>query len=155
MFQRQKDLEAEMISLGIKRFREENRQARKGKHESTTPAGIQFLRKGVGKIEKQINELKKKYSSGEPTKHSVDAIERLFELPSDVIAFLSLKACVNHLSTPVKLVKVAHEIGAFLEDEARFRFFRKANPALYGVVTRDLNKRTTNYRKQKRVLVHG
>ena len=155
MLQRQKDLEAEMVALGIKRFREENRQAKKGKHESTTPAGIQFLRKGVGKIEKEIVELKKKYNDGLPTTHSTDAIARLFELPSDVIAFLSLKACVNHLSTPVKLVKVAHEIGAFLEDEARFRFFQQANPALYGVVTRDLNKRTTNYRKQKRVLVHS
>ena len=51
MLQRQKDLEAEMVALGIKRFREENRQAKKGKHESTTPAGIQFLRKGGGKIE--------------------------------------------------------------------------------------------------------
>ena len=155
MFQRQKDLEAEMVSLGIKRFREENRKARKGKHESTTPAGIQFLRKGVEKVEKELKGLMDKYNKGVPTKYPKDAIQRLFELPTDVTAFLALKACVNHLSTPAKLVKVSTEIGAFLEDEARFRYFQKVNPALFGVVTRDLTKRTTNYRKQKRVLVHS
>ena len=118
MFQRQKDLEAEMVSLGIKRFREENRKARKGKHESTTPAGIQFLRKGVEKVEKELKGLMDKYNKGVPTKYPKDAIQRLFELPTDVTAFLALKACVNHLSTPAKLVKVSTEIGAFLEDEA-------------------------------------
>jgi DNA-directed RNA polymerase len=155
MLQRQKDLEAEMVALGVRRFREDNRKAKKGKHESTTPAGVQFLRKGVAKVEKRVNELKKNYSEGTPYKYPTDAVERLFELPSDVISFLSLKACVNHLSTPVKLVKVANELGSFLEDEARFRFFKDSNPALYGVIMRDLNKRTTNYRKQKRVLVHS
>ena len=155
MLQRQKDLEAEMVALGVKRFREDNRKAKKGKHESTTPAGVQFLRKGVAKVEKRVNELKKNYSEGTPYKYPTDAVERLFELPSDVISFLSLKACVNHLSTPVKLVKVANELGSFLEDEARFRFFKDSNPAHYGVIMRDLNKRTSNYRKQKRVLVHS
>ena len=124
MLQRQKDLEAEMVALGVRRFREDNRKAKKGKHESTTPAGVQFLRKGVAKVEKRVNELKKNYSEGTPYKYPTDAIERLFELPSDVISFLSLKACVNHLSTPVKLVKVSNELGSFLEDEARFRFFK-------------------------------
>ena len=59
------------------------------------------------------------------------------------------------MSTPVKLVKVGLEIGAFIEDETRFRAFAKENAPLFGVVTRDLSKRTTNYRKQKRVLVHS
>ena len=113
MLQRQKDLEAEMVALGVKRFREDNRKAKKGKHESTTPAGVQFLRKGVAKVEKRVNELKKNYSEGTPYKYPTDAVERLLELPSDVISFLSLKACVNHLSTPVKLVKVANALGSF------------------------------------------
>jgi len=155
MFQRQKDLEAEMVALGVRRFRDDNRKAKQGKHESTTPAGVQFLRKGVAKIEKKIHQLKIAYDSGTPYKYPIDAVQRLFELPEDVLAFLSLKACVNHLSTPVKLVKIANELGSFLEDEARFRFFKKVNPALYGVIMRDLNKRTTNYRKQKRVLIHS
>ena len=55
MLQRQKDLEAEMVALGVKRFREDNIKAKKGKHESTTPAGVQFLRKGVAKVEKRVN----------------------------------------------------------------------------------------------------
>mgnify|MGYP004141370941 CR=1 FL=1 len=43
-----------MIKLGIKRYRDENLKARKGKHESTTPPGIQFIRKSVSTVSKRI-----------------------------------------------------------------------------------------------------
>lgn len=155
MLQRQKDLEAEMVDLGVVRYRRENQEARQGKHESTTPAGIQFIRKGISRISKEIDVIKNDYMTGKVSKYSAETIEKLFMLPSDVIAFLALKACVNHLSTPVKLVRVAQEVGSFVEDEARFRSFKEINPALFGVVSRDLTKRTTNYRRQKRVLIHS
>tara|TARA_Y100001938_G_scaffold151206_1_gene247474 strand:- start:7006 stop:9435 length:2430 start_codon:yes stop_codon:yes gene_type:complete len=155
MLQRQKDLEKEMVDLGVVRYRRENLEAKQGKHESTTPAGIQFIRKGITRISKEIDKIKHGYMSGEASNHTAETIEKLFTLPSDVIAFLALKACVNHLSTPIRLVRVAQEIGSFIEDEARFRSFKDFNPALFGVVSRDLSKRTTNYRRQKRVLVHS
>ena len=155
MLQRQKDLEKEMVDLGVVRYRRENQEARKGQHESTTPAGIQFIRKGIARIAKEIDVIKSDYMQGVVNKHRHHTVEKLFILPSDVIAFLALKACVNHLSTPVKLVRVSQEVGAFIEDEARFRDFKDSNPALFGVVSRDLSKRTTNYRRQKRVLVHS
>jgi len=152
---KQKLLEKEMVDLGKKRYREENRKAKKGKHEATTPAGIQFIRKGINRVSKRLDEVKQLYYSGTPVPYDTHAVKLLLDLKSDVTAFLALKGCVNHLSTPVKLVKVSQEIGNFIEDEARFRFFEKNNPALFGVVTRDLSKRTTNYRKQKRTLVHS
>ena len=155
MLNRQKLLEVEMVSLGVKRYRKENSEAKKGKHEATTPAGIQFIRKSCSKVAEAIDTLHKDMVSGKPIKYNVDAVKRLAELPSDVISFLALKGCINHLSTPVKLVKVALEVGGFIEDEARFRNFRDTNPALFAVVSRDLAKRTTNYRKQKRVLAHS
>ena len=155
MLNRQKLLEVEMVALGVKRYRKENSEAKKGKHEATTPAGIQFIRKSCSKVSNAIDTLHKEMVSGKPIKYNVDAVKRLAELPSDVISFLALKGCINHLSTPVKLVKVALEVGGFIEDEARFRNFRETNPALFAVVSRDLAKRTTNYRKQKRVLAHS
>ena len=155
MFNKQKLLEQEMIDLGVKRYRQANMEARKGKHESTTPAGIQFIRKGCTRLTKAIDDLMEDMISGKPIKYDIEAVQRLTELPSDVIAFLALKGCVNHLSTPVKLIKVSMEIGSFIEDEARFRHFKQSNPALFNVVKRDLSKRTTNYRKQKRVLIHS
>ena len=156
MLNRQKLLEEEMIALGVKRYRHENTEAKKGKHESTTPAGIQFIRKGCGKIVKQLDQLKLDYAKGIPVQCEKEVMELLTSsVSSEVVAFLALKACVNHLSTPVKLIKVALEVGSFIEDETRFRAFAKENAPLFGVVTRDLSKRTTNYRKQKRVLVHS
>jgi len=155
MLQRQKMLEEEMVSLGVKRYRKENAEAKKGKHEATTPAGIQFIRKSCSKVAKAIDNLHQDMLSGKPLKYNVEAVKRLAELPSDVISFLALKGCINHLSTPVKLVKVSMEVGGFIEDEARFRNFKNTNPALFGIVSRDLAKRTTNYRKQKRVLAHS
>ena len=155
MLNRQKLLETEMVKLGVKRYRDENSSARKGKHEATTPPGIQFIRKSVAKVSRSIEDLILKSNKGQPLNYSLHALEKLAELEPTVQAFLALKGCVNHLSTPVRLVKVAQEIGGFIEDEARFRYFEKTNPALFGTVIRDLAKRTTNYKKQKRVLVHS
>jgi len=155
LLNRQKLLEAEMIKLGIKRYRDENLKARRGKHESTTPPGIQFIRKSVSTVSKRIEKVLRSYHKGEPAKYPVDALQKVVELDCSVQAFLALKGCINHLSTPVRLVKVAQEIGSFIEDEARFRYFKRNNSALFGVVVRDLSKRTTNYRRQKRVLVHS
>ena len=60
MFNRQKLLEEEMVSLGVKRFRKENIEAKRGKHEATTPAGIQFIRKSCSKVSQAIDEIKNK-----------------------------------------------------------------------------------------------
>ena len=154
-YERQLLLEEEMISLGVKRYRKENLKAREDAHESTTPAGIQLIRKSCSRVSKRIEELNNKRERGEVFNHPADAVHALCQVPSDVSSFLALKGAINHLSTPVGLVKVAQEIGGFIEDEARFSLFKDQNPALFGVITRDLAKRTTNYRKQKRVLAHS
>ena len=77
MLHRQKLLEEEMITLGVKRYRHENTEARKGKHESTTPAGIQFIRKGCGKISKALDKLKLDYIKGEPIQCEKEVMELL------------------------------------------------------------------------------
>jgi DNA-directed RNA polymerase len=148
-------LEKEMASLGAKRFQEETRKAKKGSHEATTPAGVQMLKQGVHRVAEYLDTVKHLFRKSQPMAYDSGAIEWLLVLDTDVLAFLGLKGCVNHLSTPAKLVTVANEIGGFIEDEYRFRNFRELNPALYDIIVRDLAKRTTNYRKQKRVLVHS
>ena len=74
MLQRQKDLEKEMVDLGVHRYRRENQEARKGKHESTTPAGIQFIRKGIARVAKQLDEIKVDHITGKVNKYPSDAI---------------------------------------------------------------------------------
>ena len=74
MLNRQKLLEDEMITLGVKRYRHENTEAKKGKHESTTPAGIQFIRKGCGKIVKALDQLKLDYAKGIPVQQGSEPL---------------------------------------------------------------------------------
>lgn len=154
IFKEQNDLEQEMVTLGIKRYREETRNAATNKHESTTPAGIQFIRKSIRHIETRLNELRNSYVNGEPLSYSSDVVGKLFDVPLDVVAYLAIKGCVNHLTTPCLLTKVSLEIGGFIEDESRFRFFKLHNRNLFNVVLNDAQRKTTNYRRLRRTLVH-
>jgi len=97
LLNRQKLLEAEMIKLGIKRYRDENLKARRGKHESTTPPGIQFIRKSVSTVSKRIEKVLRSYHKGEPAKYPVDALQNVVELDCSVQAFLALKGCINRI----------------------------------------------------------
>ena len=155
LIDRQRLLEEEMITLGVKRYREENSKAKEGNHESTTPPGIELIRNSVAKVAQALEDLISDHEKGVPSKIPKVAIRQLQELPVDTSSFLALKGTINYLSSPIRLIKVAELVGNFLEDEARFRFFKRENPALFGVVSRDLAKKTTNYRKQKNVLVHA
>ena len=80
-----------MITIGVKRYRDENTEAGKGKHESTTPAGIQFIRKGCGKISKALDKLKLDDMNGEPIQCEKEMMEQWTNfVSSEVGAFCAL-----------------------------------------------------------------
>jgi len=155
IIQTQKTLEEEMVALGIKRYRDELHKAKKGSFESSTPAGVHLLRKGINRVERAIIKLKDQYRNGEPLPYTVSAVEKIFLLPTDVLAFITLKTCINFLSVPTRLVKVASEVGSLVEDEVRLGEFKNAMPKYYKAIVRDLNDKSTSYRHQKRSLVHA
>ena len=153
--QTQANIEKEMVELGKNRYRKEIAEAVTKKHESTSPYGIQFIGNGAHRVHDELKLIISSYESGEVLMYPVEAIECLKLVPLDVCAFLALKTCVNFVSSITPIQKVALEVGTMIEDEYRLRNFKALNPALIGVITRDLAKRTTNYKKQKRVLVNS
>ncbi len=155
IFLHQNEIERKMIDLGKARFNKEISEAVKKAHESTTPGGLQLLNGGLKAVYEGLVRAKAEYNRGAPVIHSALAYKVLDYLPLEVIAFLAFKVCINYLSVSTPVQRIALEIGTALEDEYRFRNFKKENPALFGVILRDLNKKTTNYRKQKNVLIHS
>ena len=155
MLQKQKELEEEMVSLGAKRYREKLLNAKQHNYESVTPAGLQFIRASTGKLREAIEDVKKQVYSGQPCKYQVEVVDYLTSLDSETIAFMVMKGCTNYLNSPVRLIKLATEVASFIEDELMLKSFQSQNPALFGVLKRDLHQRTSNYRKQKRVFTHS
>lgn len=143
-----------MLDLGAKRFREEVRKAKEKAHLSTTPAGMQVITSGAGRVIKALERLQKSFQKGEPVLYNLELFACLVLLPIDVIAYLALKTCVNLMGEPRMVTKVAIEIGTALEDEYRFRDFKGKAPKLLRAVKKDLDKKTTDYRRQRAVLIH-
>ncbi len=155
IFLYQNEIEKAMLDLGKARYHKEIAEAVRKNHESTTPAGIQILNGAHKKVYERLEQAKGDHDRGAPIMYSPLAYIVLDYLPLEVIAFLALKVCINYMSSPVTAQKIAVEIGTVLEDEYRLRNFKSQNPALFGVIMRDLEKRTSNYRRQKRVLIYS
>ena len=155
IIQSQRSLEKEMVELGKVRYRRDIAVANEKKQVATTPAGLQLIGSSAKRVVNRLKLLKKKHDKGDALIYPYDAVAVLGMLPLDVMAFLALKVCVNYVSTTTPVQKVAMDIGTMIEDEFRIRNFKRMRPALLAILKRDLAKRTTNYRKQKNVLVHS
>jgi DNA-directed RNA polymerase len=72
----------------------------------------------------------------------------------DLIAYLTVKVLLDSVSRQRTLQSIAIAIGQRLADKARFRKFNDENPALFQVVSRDPQSRTSNLKQKRRVLIH-
>jgi len=72
-----------------------------------------------------------------------------------VIAFIGIQTLVNCLTSKKTHTRAAVLIGRSLEDELRFRYFAKENPALWAKVFGDLKKRESNLERRRSVLIHS
>jgi len=72
-----------------------------------------------------------------------------------VVAFIGLSAVINSLSGQAKATSTEIRIGSGVENELKFRFFKRANPALFQKVFGDLCKRESNFDRRKAILSHS
>lgn len=72
-----------------------------------------------------------------------------------VIAFIAIQSLVDSLTTKKTHTRASVLIGRGLEDELRFRYFARTNPALWSKVFGDLEKRESNMDRRRAVLIHS
>lgn len=152
--QHQKDLEAEMRSLGIVRYRNKLIEAKEKAQESTTSPGLTLLKKVIPKMAQGIDDYYKTSHLERKNRKGL-AFKKLKHFPSRTLSYITFKTVLDSISSVEPVQSTALRIGSLLEDELRFKSYKKQNPELLKTLKDDLNKRTQNYRHQRTVIIHS
>lgn len=151
----QLSLEREMVSTGEKRFIDKIYEAQQNKRESTTPASVVLIKSAVEPLAEAIEEEYKRSSDGYTRIH-----KRLFKhlkdvTDSKVIAYLTLKAVLDSISTGDSLNAMGVKVGRYIEDELQLTSYMQQNKPLMRKVKKNVQKRTSNTKHQRAVMIHS
>ena len=143
----QGELDHKMIVKGKERYRRRVGKARDHGRETSTPAGQVLLSDVVAKTRKQLQDWLDRAKVRPGRLHSATKCLRKCDL--DVTALVAATICIDKAVINATLVSTANAIGVALEDEIRFREFRKSTPRMW----HDLVQKTkrTEINRAKRV----
>ena len=144
LFDRQVALEAEMVSRGTNLFKKKVSDAKVGGKESTTAYGSFLTKKAIAPVAAAIRVFTGETKTGKAGRKNV-AAGYLRDIDAEVIAFISLRCCLNFVSTQVTFQNAAITVASQLENEARLTYFEKANIDEY----RKATKATENTRHER------
>ena len=116
----QYELEREMVDGGIDRFRRETAKALEAKKESRTLHGRTIIINAITSVQEGVEEIKAGTSNRDIAK------KRLAEIPSDVVAYLTLSQIVDNLAQPSMLLGSAVKLGGVIEIQDRLHKWVKA-----------------------------
>ena len=116
----QYELEQEMLDAGIERFRRETSKSLASKKESRTLHGRTIISNAIGAVMQGVDDIK----SGKSNRDI--ARKKLSDIPSDVVAYLSLTCLVDTISGGSQLLSVANRVGQIIEIQDRLHKWVKA-----------------------------
>ncbi len=139
------DLVEIMTERGQDRSRSRVERAISRGEGSATPAGRKLTGAYVDTLSAAIRDKIGVALSGKPGRHATAAL-LLDGLDTDVLAFLTLRAVVNHIIGPgldAPLNSVAREIGSTIDDERLVKRLEASNPSLAKAIVKNAKKRGT------------
>ena len=119
MNDKQRRLDAEMLSLGKQRYQHKVKRSKETSLESTTSVGQFLLSETITAMDTSLKEWLDKASSSPGKRHK--AYEFLSQLPTKVVCALVCKAVLDGISIERKIASLSVTLGRLLEDEIRFR----------------------------------
>lgn len=151
-YERQLQLEQDMISLGIDNYRRQLRKAVEKNVEASTPAGLRILKSCTERFVQALERYLKEQSAKAGRRPS--ALRYLEQLEPETVAFIAVKSVLNSITKRQTLQHAATAIGSLLEDEVRLRHFFQENPHYYQSVYKRI-KVKNSYDYKRTVLVHA
>lgn len=144
---RQVELEKEMSSLGVNRYRSQVQSAKEKGQESRTKYGMGLISYGIEPVSQAI-EAFVAGTKGPGRKHV--AIKYLKHLDANVVAYLTLRTAVDCMcnSTHAALQRVSLQIGSALENEAKYAKFKHDDEAYFKKVKKYVKEATSARYKQ-------
>lgn len=140
-------LEEEMTQRGAERYLRNVSKAMKAGQEDGTAYGQQIMAARLDTLAQTIDHWKTKTAAGTPGQRNSTAYQKVKDVPSPTLAFLTLKNVLAGISTLRTLQFVASALGTAVEDELRFAEVRKEEKKKYDKLVKGADKRGTYHYK--------
>ena len=152
MIKKQIELEKQMTSLCIDKFRMElEKNTRKGNF-SNTKSGNVLLSLVLNDFIAEINKYLDNYAKGNAVRCTIGATI-ISKVGADVAGYIASKVILNSLQdNPIQALY--RSIGQALEDEYKMQAYRKENKYYYDTIQKDLNSRGAKANRKKIVTVN-
>jgi len=146
MIQRQLDLEAESLNLGITRYRRD----RSKKDESDLKPGKVLVHRVLDALVDRINETVADVTAGKARAGKPTIYGRyLKEIPPEAAAFITAKVVINHCMKPnAPLLPIAMSVGTLIEEHIVFSDLASTQPGLFTSAQRKVKRATTSHHKR-------
>lgn len=147
----QVELELEMRGWGERLYHSKLVKERGRKQESTTIAASAIMKKLIAPLTEGLDTFVKETQAKKSVKYGY-AVKYLTQVNTEVAAFLTLKAVFDSIASLTTLQKTALQIGTLIEDECRFRSFRKENRKAFDWTLKSNQERSSNYARTREAL---
>lgn len=120
----QDQLNADMQTLGLGRYRSRNESAKNREAELETRYGQRLMRASLPIYVKAIDDWMLQISlQKNQARYQIDVVD----LDSKLVAFVAVKGILDSITKRKPLSGVAHHVGALIENECRCAFLLKNN----------------------------
>lgn len=155
LMQKQRELEATSVGLGIDRYRQERpmpwaKDDPKRREETELAPGRALLMRSIEPLTEAINATLDRALSGRAGKAHT-SMRFLQDIDPKVCAYVCARRALNGASAGDSLQSIAIGIGSLLEEHVMFESFAKEEPGLYNYFQRQANKSTTARYKRARL----
>ena len=120
----QEELNQDMTTIGVGRYRSHNEQAKSRAGEGDTKYGQRLMRAALPKFAKGIEDMIAGWNHANKSRWQLD----LLEMKPEVVGFIALRSCLDRITARKTMNSLACFVGARLEDQVRCDFLVKNNP---------------------------
>ncbi|MGN0008728.1 MAG: DNA-directed RNA polymerase [Desulfovibrionaceae bacterium] len=155
LFQRELELEEEMLNRGYLRFMRQVEKARNNELESSTSYGKSLIKRGVEPLAMAITSfMEKAYSGAAGRRHK--AAVMLKEIDPYVAAFITLRKMIDSISTKHDRLfqSIAKDIGREINLEMKLMILKEQDPERFSM-TQNHIKGQNGYRYRRTVLTYA
>lgn len=147
LFERQVELEQQMVERGAARYVKAVLNARGKGMEQETDYAQRIMGEKVVPLSQAIDEWKATLLAGRANYRGI-AFKLIGEMDSKVLAFLTLRAVLAHISTEATYQQVTTQIGMACEDELRLASIRAEERKAYERIMQGVEKRVSEHHRR-------
>ena len=138
---KQSELNQDMVTQGVSRYRRRVQSARERKHESETPYGQRLLRNYLPAF---ITELERRIEYHRKYNHAVPIfLPLIWDMDVRQLAFLAFKTMLDSIGEKRATLSAAIHIASVIEDELRYKRLKDDYPEVFKWASRDVKKYST------------